>query len=427
MGIAPKITTTIVDTNTKTIGLTGDFTRLIRYHSNAQATMKVIAQEDDAAINLDLLIIDNGSERGFASGSNDIYHYTFEKVESDTFTFYATDDRNNEASKTVKVDMVNYVKLTCNMGNRRPDASGNMTLTCSGSCFNGYFDETNSSNFNYLEVTYRYTGSGVDTEKYSSYGSGSMIVSRSGNTYSAYANLSGLDYQATYSFEITAADELETVTSRESGVKSKPIFHWGENDFAFEVPVRFKGDMRLKGDGNFGNYLRFGDGDFCYLAELTDDNLTIKADEIDFDTDKLTLNGKSLAEYGTWTPEFQYDGFSYSTRWGWYCKVGNIVTVGFYVKATTPSGLEGDFVEICGLPYTPAIAAAGGGMLSNALMGDTDKNFQCFVAETDGVITTRAQDCDSTSGKVVSTSAGGFRYPSSKSLTASGTITFMTN
>lgn len=37
------------------------------------------------------------------------------------------------------------------------------------------------------------------------------------------------------------------------------------------------GDLRLKGSGNYGNTLRFGDNDYVYLKEATDDVLTIYA------------------------------------------------------------------------------------------------------------------------------------------------------
>lgn len=42
-----------------------------------------------------------------------------------------------------------------------------------------------------------------------------------------------------------------------------------------------KGNLRLKGSGNYGNKLNLGDGDYVYLYEATDDNLTIKAKNID--------------------------------------------------------------------------------------------------------------------------------------------------
>lgn len=41
-----------------------------------------------------------------------------------------------------------------------------------------------------------------------------------------------------------------------------------------------KGNLRLKGAGAYGNKLNLGDGDYVYLHEATDDNLTIKAKNI---------------------------------------------------------------------------------------------------------------------------------------------------
>lgn len=41
-----------------------------------------------------------------------------------------------------------------------------------------------------------------------------------------------------------------------------------------------KGNLRLKGAGAYGNKLNLGDGDYVYLYEETDDNLTIKAKNI---------------------------------------------------------------------------------------------------------------------------------------------------
>lgn len=42
-----------------------------------------------------------------------------------------------------------------------------------------------------------------------------------------------------------------------------------------------KGNLRLKGNSNYGNKLNFGDGDYVYLHEVTDDNLTVKAKNIE--------------------------------------------------------------------------------------------------------------------------------------------------
>lgn len=59
------------------------------------------------------------------------------------------------------------------------------------------------------------------------------------------------------------------------------------------------GDLRIKGDGNFGTKLNFGDGDYVHLYEPEDDCLEIKAKKINFlvsdKTDAgFTLNGDKI-------------------------------------------------------------------------------------------------------------------------------------
>lgn len=58
------------------------------------------------------------------------------------------------------------------------------------------------------------------------------------------------------------------------------------------------GNLRLKGSGNYGNYLYFGDGSYCYLHEDTDDHLKVYASKgVSFITGSgygLTINGVAL-------------------------------------------------------------------------------------------------------------------------------------
>lgn len=68
------------------------------------------------------------------------------------------------------------------------------------------------------------------------------------------------------------------------------------------------GDLRLKGSGNYGTKINLGDGDYVHLAEPSDDNLEIKAKNINFVVSgNITKNGSSLAggagtDYGTYRP-----------------------------------------------------------------------------------------------------------------------------
>lgn len=413
-GAAPIITASVEDVNEETIRLTGDRSRLIKYHSHAKATMEVDGQYG-AAINENLLIIRNGSKSGYG------YSYTFNSVESDTFTFFAEDERGYVGSTTVKANMVDYVGLTCIIGNNTPDADGDMRLTCYGNYFNGSFGAESNS----LTVEYRYTGGGRS-------GSGYMTVTKSGNTYTAYANLSGLDYQTTYSFVITATDELEIVTSQNSAVKSKPIFHWGENDFAFEVPVKFnstgemnfKGDLRLKGDGNYGNTLYFGDGSHCYISEPSDDVMNIYADK------GLQINGKPV--WGTWTPCLsEYDAVSkYSTQEGWYQRLGNVVTLGWNIKARINTGYEDAELIIEGIDFTPEESAFGGGVAYGIYVPNAGYAFECWCVEYDKTlgknkITARLQPCNNTSAGNLNVASKSYYPEGGGTVTLSGTICYM--
>jgi hypothetical protein len=101
--------------------------------------------------------------------------------------------------------------------------------------------------------------------------------------------------------------------------------------------------------------------------------------------------------------------------------------VGFFIKATCNSGYDTININIADLPFTPSCASAGGGMCSGAYVS-AGFNFQCFVAETTGNITTRVQACNNTSATNLSTSSSGCKFRSGGGeITLSGTITYVTN
>lgn len=431
----PIITASVVDINETTKAMTGDPSKLIKFFSNAQATMSAEAQ-DGAAIDLDMFIIRNGDETRYGASG------VFYNVESNVFTFSAEDSNGNVGTAKVTASMVNYIKLTCNLANSRPDAVGNMNVACGGNYFNNSFGAV----ANTLTVQYRYKVYGGTFSSWYD-----MTVSTGSNSYFASANFTIPDFNQNlfYSFETRAIDKLMTVPSTTATVKSLPMFHWSEEDFVFEVPVTFKagaegvtaankvegdfnvtGNLRLKGSGNYGNSLIFGDGTYCYLHEYEDDKLMIKASRIDLEANGVYVDGYAIPilDKGTWTPSLNSSAISsYTTQYGWYMKMGQTVTVGFFIKATCNSGYNSTSISISGLPYTPMFSAAGGGMCSGAnISGGYD--FQCYVAETSGNITTRVQSCNNTSATNISTSASGCNYRSGGGeITLSGTITFMAN
>lgn len=417
---APVIAASVEDVNSTTVYLTtgrttGKSFTLIKYHSDALATMTATPQEG-AAIDLDMYIIRNGDSTGYGSS------HTFENVESNVFTFSAEDDRGYVGTKTVTADMVDYIRLTCNISNSRPDADGDMRLYCFGNYFNASFGAVNNS----LTVEYAYVGSDGSSD------TGTMNVTKSGNSYTAYADLSGLDYQVTYTFSVTATDQLESITTTTKGVRSKPVFHWGGNDFAFEVPVKFngegtttfKGDLRLKGDGNYGNSLYFGDGSFCCIREITEDAMTITAASINLNTPTLKVDGSPVS--GTWTPTLYSSVVNrYMAQEGWYLKLGNVVVIGWYIRADIDGASHTIELTINGAPFTPDVSAFGGGVAFN-IYTSADFIFEGWGIDSSGVITPRLQPCNKTeAGNLEIASSAGYPYGGG-TVTLAGTICYTT-
>lgn len=229
----PLINPTIKDINSITLELTGDENKLIRYYSNAFIDSGIFAVKKSEIVSQK---VSCGSESsGFPAT-------TFMKVASDKFVITATDSRGNTTSKTYTssdenplYSFVKYIKPTCNLANNIPDGEGNMTVGVSGNYFNGSFGAKSNS----LVVYFRYKPYG------GTYGSwAAMTTTLSGNTYSATANITGLDYQSAYIVQAYAEDELSAkVYSVEKTVKATPVFEWSQRDFSFNVPVSMTGNQ----------------------------------------------------------------------------------------------------------------------------------------------------------------------------------------
>jgi hypothetical protein len=316
---ALPIITASLEIDDKTQTLTGNSNTLIKYYSTVTATMSAEAQKG-AAIDENLYIIRNGENTGYGT------EHTFENVESNEFIFLAEDTRGGVGRKTLTPTMIDYIKLTCNIANNRPDALGNVNIVCNGNYFNDSFGATE----NELRVQFRYATS------VSALGDDwlDMSIAITGNSYIAYADFEIPNFVQTqsYVFETRAIDKLDNISSNSGAVKSTPIFHWGENDFVFEVPVTFNGgadisetsgdfkvagDLWLKGDGNYGNSIHFGDKSYVSISEPQDDTLRFKATAVTFDTLSFGVYGSPLYDFvveegesGSWKYRKWYSGIA---------------------------------------------------------------------------------------------------------------------
>ena len=60
-------------------------------------------------------------------------------------------------------------------------------------------------------------------------------------------SLSGLDYTQSFTYEVIVSDKLLSVPKTLTIPKGIPVFDWGENDFAFNVPVKIDGTLTIGG------------------------------------------------------------------------------------------------------------------------------------------------------------------------------------
>lgn len=438
----PTVEASVIDTNAATVALTGDNKTLIRYNSTAYAAMAATAKKlaEIRTYNIE----HNG---GRTSGQT----LTVENVNGNTFAFIVSDNRGNTATETIVAPMIDYIRPTANIDTeQKMNAAGEYLVKCAGNYFNDTFGYTNAASANSITVQYRYKIQG------GSYGSWqSMATTVSENTYTAQAQGTGFDYRQTYTFQCRIIDKLNTVLSAEITVKSMPIFHWSGDDFTFEVPVNFNagatgieggsgsidningdltitGNLRMNGSGNYGNTIYFGDSSYAYITETTDDDITIKATDINLQGN-VYVNGSAIGdsggastEYGEWTPTLAASNYisSYSIQRGWYQKVGNVVSIGWMIKATTASGGIGTSIKINGCPYTPSVSAFGGGIAHNVYISG-GFTFTGWTIDDTGVISARGQACNNTGAANHEITSTVCYATSGNLMTLSGTICFM--
>lgn len=334
----PIISPTIVDTNSTTVELTGDSSKLVRYYSNAKITMDVSPQKkatmDGSKASKS---VTNGSVKLTADG-------TINGVTSGTFNFIATDSRGNSTKKTVTASLVNYVKLTCSIGNNKPDTDGNLTFKVTGNCFKGSFGAFDNS----VTVSYRYKVYG--SNKYINDDWEPMSVTVGTNSYTATISVSGLDYKTTYVFEAYAFDKLATVTAEPKNVRATPVFDWGPDDFSFNVPVTIEGNSALtsktapvfSGGTAIPENADLNDAAYRVVGNYYCNKNAIAATLSNCPTGGFAFTMKVFHSVGTGYPAqlifSYYDGSVYYRR---------VMDSGSYISWTTVAGFD-DYVETRG-------------------------------------------------------------------------------
>ena len=225
----PEVAPTAIDTSERAIKLTGNPNIIIKGYNSVKVTANATAKK---GATIQSYLISNGAKE---VAENIAY---FDYTESPVFTIKATDSRYNDIVETIKIPMIDYIKLTCNLAADIEVTSGTnakITLDIKGN----YFNNTFGAEDNTLSVFYRYKPSSGD------YGDWISVngINLSGNEYSAKAIIEGLDYQTTYIVQAMAVDAVYYggVVSAEITKKAVPVFDWSGEDFNFNVPVSING------------------------------------------------------------------------------------------------------------------------------------------------------------------------------------------
>ena len=223
--IIPELNPYVGDSNQHMISLTRNDQKIVLGYSDIYFEIRATAPSGAT-------IISQSARCGGQSTTTN--NGVFEKANSNILEFSAKDSRGNVANKTVELEVIPYVKVTCNQ-TVRLNLDGSMALTVTGNFFAesfGYQDNT-------LSIQNRFRESGGEWSSWNTLDP--LISDISNGTYTLTATMSGFDPSGTYEFQSRAIDKLYTVESAVDAVTLKPIFDWGKYDFNFNVPITIEG------------------------------------------------------------------------------------------------------------------------------------------------------------------------------------------
>lgn len=224
----PTLSPVVKDQGTISKTLTGNTDVIIKGYNTINVSSGAVARKGASIVSQS--VVCGGKS---LSGGNGL----LDGVESGTFVFSVTDSRGNTVTKTVNKTLIEYVQLTCNFSIGTPTTDGVAAVNISGNYWSGNFGATNNT----LTVQYRYK---ANSGAYGSWVNASATTS--GTTYNVNINVTGLDYQSSYTFQARAVDKIYTIETPEQTVKTLPVFDWGENDINFNVPIHMNGNQVIR-------------------------------------------------------------------------------------------------------------------------------------------------------------------------------------
>lgn len=235
--ILPVVSATIVDTNTTTVELTGNSSKIVKYISKPKVTITATPQQQADIISYSTV---------WGNSSSTTQETTFSNgIDSNILQVSAKDSRNwvGNISYDITENYIEYIKLGFKKFTlERPETTSNtINANVKGVWFNGNFGVSTNT----LELKFRYK------EKNGEYGEYQTVtLTTDGNKFSFNGSIGdAYNYQKQYDFEFVLSDKVMSLITTFNVTSGESIIR------VAETYVLIRGNLNISGntnvDGNF--------------------------------------------------------------------------------------------------------------------------------------------------------------------------------
>lgn len=155
----PELTVSVKDIGSGSTALTGDENTIIKGFNYIYATLTPTLKK---GASVKKQSITNGNMVSIGEVSDEGMTAVFNNAEDDSFIFSVTDSFGQTVNKTETLNVVPYIKLTCNITVNKPTADGDMAFKINGNYFNNDFRNNNVFDGQLEEGMYTATGEKVE-------------------------------------------------------------------------------------------------------------------------------------------------------------------------------------------------------------------------------------------------------------------------
>ena len=271
--------TSIIDTNTKSIALTEDNTKFIKYVSTPKLIWNASAK--------------NGASLKSQTINNVSATSPYQTNWADSFKLNVTDSRNyTNTYDYVLSDVVDYFypQITAS-GKRKTSTSSNIILNVSGKFFNGYFSSSNKNT-----ATFKCSYKKKDDTTWNTITLTPTVNADGTFTLTDFDLGEICDYQDNWQFSITITDKITSQSSNFAITKGDPIYYWytknGINYFRVKGKLKADTEMKIGSKKVLGfNEVEGSKNTYKLITErITSDSISHKINDNSYEDLNIILN-----------------------------------------------------------------------------------------------------------------------------------------